>query len=349
MAWADNVANRLSKTPSWRCRDRLPPVPLTTRLAAPGGLRRGPGGGADGAHQAVPALRERDVRQPRGHAAHPFGVDARLPAHVLPQGGAGPPGPRPGRARPPHHRRRPGRARGLGAPADLDGALQRAGRDRRPPGALRPGVVRALLAVPLRGPPPAAPGAGAAGRDRPAGRRGHLPRPLRPPGHADRPRPGPHGRGLRRPARRRRPPRALGRAGGPRHRARLARVHERRRAHPHRHPGPPLLRPGPAQHPAHPVGLLGRRRPRPPDLPQRRHRLLPRLRRDRRAVRSVRRHDGADRRLQRVLARHPHDPGGGPAGAHRSAGRRRRAGRHAADPLGHVQPGPAPVGRAGRR
>jgi glyoxylase-like metal-dependent hydrolase (beta-lactamase superfamily II) len=43
-------------------------------------------------------------------------------------------------------------------------------------------------------------------------------------------------------------------------RAGLARGDEGRRNHPDRHPGPPLLRPRPAQHPAHPLGLLGGRR-----------------------------------------------------------------------------------------
>src|SRR5690606_4803055 len=61
---------------------------------------------------------------------------------------------------------------------------------------------------------------------------------------------------------------------------------------------------------------------------------------------TVRRHDGADRGLLRLLARHPHDAPGGHPGPPRSPGWPAR--RVPADPLGHLQPRPAPVGRAGR-
>ena len=68
----------------------------------------------------------------------------------------------------------------------------------------------------------------------------------------------------------------------------------------------------------------------------------PAVRRDRRPARPVRPDAAAGRRLQRRLARHPHGPGGGDARARRP----RRPGA-AADPLGHVQPGVPPLGRAG--
>ena len=88
-----------------------------------------------------------------------------------------------------------------------------------------------------------------------------------------------------------------------------------------RHPGPALLRPRPAQ-PQHTLWaswvVAG---PRAPDLPQRRHRVLPRLQGDRRRARPVRRHHDPDRRVQRVLARHPHDPRRGHARPPRPAGR----------------------------
>ncbi len=96
-------------------------------------------------------------------------------------GSVAPPG---HRARARHHARRPRPAARHRTAADLDGALQRARRDRRTARALRPGLGRALLPVPLRRPQAAAPGPGALGGPRPGRRRRHLPRPLRPPGHA---------------------------------------------------------------------------------------------------------------------------------------------------------------------
>ncbi len=123
-----------------------------------------------------------------------------------------------------------------------------------------------------------------AGRARP-GRRGRdLARPLRPPRPADHPGAGRHATPSS-PCRSASAPTWSAGACRP-SRLRELDWHESTevgRPHPDRHPGPALLRPRPAQHAAHPVGLLGRHRRRPPDLPQRRHRLLPRLRRHRRA------------------------------------------------------------------
>ena len=82
--------------------------------------------------------------------------------------------------------------------------------------------------------------------------------------------------------------------------------------------------------------------PAAPGLLRRRHRLHPGVRRDRRPARALRPHPAADRRLQRRLARDPHGPGGGRAGARRP----RRPGA-AAHPLGHLQPGLPPLGGAG--
>ena len=65
--------------------------------------------------------------------------------------------------------------------------------------------------------------------------------------------------------------------------------------------------------------------------------------RDRRAIRAVRHHRAADRRLRRAVAGHPPQPGGGGAGP---PDLRRRPFR--ADPLGHLRPGVAHLGRTGR-
>ena len=134
------------------------------------------------------------------------------------------------------------------------------------------------------GPAPAAPGAGAAGRADPARRRGDLARPLRPPRHAHHPARWsaadavfavPLGVGAH-----------LEHWGVPADRLRELDWNESAeigRPHPDRHPGPALLRPRPAQHASTPCGPPGSvPRHRAPDLPQRRHRLLPRLRRHRR-------------------------------------------------------------------
>ena len=153
--------------------------------------------------------------------------------------------------------------------AHLDGAFERARRDRRAPGALRPRMGRALFSVPVRRAQAAAPRAGAAGLARTGRRRGHLARPLRPPRPAHDPRAGRNRHGLRGAAGRRRPPGALGRTGRPDPRAGLERVRQGRRNHPHRDPGPPLLRPRPAQPAAHALGVLGGDGARAPDLPQR--------------------------------------------------------------------------------
>lgn len=132
--------------------------------------------------------------------------------------------------------------------AEIDGRM----------GALRPGVGRALFTLRLRRAQAAAPGAAAAGRPRPGGRGGDLPRPLRPPRYADDPRARRYRHGVRRPAGGRRPPGAVGRVPRPGARARLERDDEDRRDQPDRHPGAALLRPRPAQPAAHPLGVLGR-------------------------------------------------------------------------------------------
>ena len=88
------------------------------------------------------------------------------------------------------------------------------------------------------------------------------------------------------------------------------REHHDRRDRDRLHPGPALLRPRAApQH--HPVELLGAARPASPGVLRRRHRLHHSVRRDRPPVGAVRRDDPADRRVQRPLAGHPPQPGGG--------------------------------------
>ena len=111
---------------------------------------------------------------------------------------------------------------GCGSRCDLARSCDRAARGRRAPRAHRPGLERAGLAVGERGAAPQPPGAAAGGRPAPAGRRPHLPRPLRPPRHRDhrRARRDP-GRAVRGAARRGAAPRALEGAGRPDRRARL--------------------------------------------------------------------------------------------------------------------------------
>ena len=87
-------------------------------------------------------------------------------------------------------------------------------------------------------------------------------------------------RAVRRPARARRPPAPLGRAGRPRRRAGLGRVGADRRADPDLHRGTALLRARAApQH--HALVVVGRGRAAAPRLLRRRHRLHPGVRRSR--------------------------------------------------------------------
>ncbi len=230
------------------------------RALRPGAFGADPRGERMARIRRSPHFKDGVFQNPGGTArTRPSGSTAGLREGLLRQGDPAPPHPEGHGAGACHHPRRPRPAPGHRAAADLDGALQRARGDRRPAGPVRPGVGRSLLAVRLRRAQAAAPGAPAAGRARPGRRGGHLARPLRPPGHAHHQGAGRHGHAVRRPARRRRAPGALGRVRRPAARAGLARDHEDRRPHPDRHPGPALLRTRSAQHPAHPVGLLGRR------------------------------------------------------------------------------------------
>ena len=201
----------------------------------------------------------------------------------------------------------------------LDGARDRAPRARGPLGAHRPGVERPRLAVAQGRPAPQPPGADAAVRPAAAGRRADLPRPLRPPRHRDHRHAGADpGSTVRGAARDRRAPEPLGRARRPHHRARLGRVTSGRGAHLHLHRGAPLLRTQPGQQ-HHPLGQLGDRGGAEAGLLRWRHRLHPRVRGDRRALRPVRADHAADRCVRRPLARRAPQPRRGHPGAPRGA------------------------------
>ena len=167
-----------------RSLDRGPARPR--RVGPPVGARRGPGRDAR-RRGPVAARRGRTVPQHGaervGHADERAG-DPRAAAHPRRSG----PPVRAGAARAGRAGRAGGRGRG-----DLVRPLQRAPGDRRPPGAGRPDVGRAGLAVAHDRAAPPAPGPD---RPRPAPRprRGaDLARPLRPPRQADGHRPSRHG------------------------------------------------------------------------------------------------------------------------------------------------------------
>ena len=143
-------------------------------------------------------------------------------------------------------------------------------------------------------------------------------------------------------ARRRRPPRLLGRARRAGRRVRLGGGPRRPGCARDRRRGAALLRARPAPR-RHPVGLVGGRGAGRQGLLQRRQRLLRRLRPARRPARAVRRLADGRGCVRPGLARHPPEPRGGRRGDPPAA-------RWAADadPLVHLRAGPAPVGRAGR-
>ena len=238
---------------------------------------------------------------------------------LLTRGRAGrPSGPGPARAG------RTGRRRGRGR-GDLVRPLQRAPGDRRPPGAGRPDVERAGLAVAHGRAAPPAPGPDGA---RPAARRrrgADLARPLRPPRQGDGHDPRrARRRPVRRPARDRRSPAAVGGARGPHRGAGLGASDPRRRPHADLRGVQALL--GPPHRPQHhPVVGVGGDGPDAPGLLRRRHRLHGRVRPHGRRAGPVRPDAVADRGLRRPLARRAHDPRGSGARAPRPPRRTARA------------------------